>query len=114
MLIPLWLDIGLNCMFPLEVRAGNDVVESRKKYGRDLLILGGFDKFALLESKEAILAQFKKLEPVLADGGFVPHIDHRCPDGVRFEMYQYYIREKCHFLGMPREEIEQIVGLAMS
>ena len=25
-LIPLWLDVGLNCMFPYEVNAGNDVV----------------------------------------------------------------------------------------
>ena len=113
-LLPLWLDVGLNCMFPYEVNAGNDVVQARKEFGRDLLILGGFDKFALFDSKEAVLAQFRRLEPVLADGGFIPHIDHRCPDGVSFEMYQYYIREKCHLLGMPKEQIEQIPGLASS
>lgn len=111
-LIPLWLGVGLNCMFPYEVNAGNDVVAARQKFGRDLLMIGGFDKFALLDSHKAILAQFRKLEPVLADGGFIPHIDHRCPDGVRFDMYQYYIREKCHFLGMRRDEIEQIPGLS--
>ncbi len=107
-LIPLWMDVGLNCMFPLEVRAGNDVLETREKFGRDLLIIGGFDKFRLLESKEAILAEFRKLDPVMQDGGFIPHVDHRCPDGVDFEMYKYYIREKCHFLGMPEEQIAQI------
>ncbi|MBN1580580.1 MAG: hypothetical protein JXA89_07740 [Anaerolineae bacterium] len=112
-LIPLWLDVGLNCMFPFEVRAGNDVVATRNEFGRDLLILGGFDKFMLLESKEAILAEFTKLEPVIADGGFIPHIDHRCPDGVDFEMYQYYIREKCAFLGMSEKEIAQIPSLAI-
>jgi hypothetical protein len=111
-LIPLWLDVGLNCMFPYEVNAGNDVVRARKEFGRDLLILGGFDKFALFQGKEAVLEQFRHLEPVLADGGFIPHIDHRCPDGVSFEMYQYYIREKCHFIGMPKGEIERIPGLA--
>jgi uroporphyrinogen decarboxylase len=112
LLIPLWLDVGLNCMFPLEVRAGNDVIETREKFGRDLLIMGGFDKFRLMESKEAILNEFKTLEPVMRDGGFIPHVDHRCPDGVQFEMYQYYMWEKCHFLGMPEEEIVQIPGLA--
>ena len=112
-LIPLWLDVGLNCMFPYEVNAGNDVVQARKEFGRDLLMLGGFDKFALLQDKEAVLAQFRHLEPVLADGGFIPHIDHRCPDGVQFEMYQYYIREKCAFLGWPQEKIDQIPGLAV-
>ena len=113
-LIPLWLDVGLNCMFPYEVNAGNDVVQARKEFGRDLLIMGGFDKFALLQDKEAVLAQFRHLEPVLAEGGFIPHIDHRCPDGVQFEMYQYYIREKCAFLGWPQDEIDQIPGLAVS
>ena len=113
-LLPLWLDVGLNCMFPFEVRAGNAVVETRKDFGRDLLILGGFDKFVLFESKEAILAEFKKLEPVIADGGFIPHIDHRCPDGVDFEMYWYYIREKCAFLGMSEKEVAQIPGLAFT
>lgn len=111
-LIPLWLDVGLNCMFPYEVNAGNSVVQARQEFGPELLILGGFDKFALFDSKEAVLAQFRALEPILADGGFIPHIDHRCPDGVSFEMYQYYTREKCHFLGMSEKEIERIPGLA--
>jgi uroporphyrinogen decarboxylase len=113
-LSPLWLDVGLNCMFPYEVNAGNDVVQARQEFGRDLLILGGFDKFALFDSKQAILDQFIRLEPVLAEGGFIPHIDHRCPDGVSFEMYQYYIREKCHFLGMSDREIAQIPALSAS
>ena len=110
-LVPLWLEIGLNCAFPFEIKPGNDVVRFRQEYGRDLLILGGFDKLVLFESKEAILAEFRRLEPVLQEGGFVPHIDHRCPDGVSFEMYQYYIREKCQFLGMGEEEIDRIPGL---
>lgn len=107
-LIPLWLDVGLNCAFPLEVRANNDIVALRRKYGRELLVIGGFDKFPLLDSKEAILNEFRRLEPVVQDGGFIPHIDHRCPDGVDYGLYRYYIREKCAFLGMSEEEISQI------
>ncbi len=110
-LIPLWMEIGMNAIFPVEIKPGNDVVQLREEYGPDLLILGGFDKLVLFKSKEAILAEFRRLEPVLAQGGFVPHIDHRCPGGVQFEMYQYYIKEKCHFLGMADDEIDQIRGL---
>jgi len=110
-LVPLYLEVGLNCAFPFEIKPGNDVVRYRKEYGRDLLILGGFDKLALFDTKETVLNEFRRLEPVMADGGCIPHIDHRCPDGVSFEMYQYYIREKCHFLGMSRDEVEQIPGL---
>jgi uroporphyrinogen decarboxylase len=104
----LWLDVGLNCAFPLEVRANNDIVALREKYGRQLLVIGGFDKFPLLESKEAILDEFRRLEPIVQEGGFIPHVDHRCPDGVDYELYRYYIREKCAFLGMPEKEIAQI------
>jgi len=111
-LIPLWLSVGLNCMFPLEVRAGNDIVALREKYGHDLLVIGSFDKFPLLEGKDAILAEFRRLEPIAREGGFIPHVDHRCPDGVPYENYLYYIREKCAFLGMSEAEVAAIPALA--
>jgi uroporphyrinogen decarboxylase len=107
-LIPLWLQSGLNCMFPLEVHPGNDPVALRREYGRDLLIRGGFDKFRLWEGREAILRELQRLEPIVADGGFIPHVDHRCPAGVPFDTYCYYVREKCHMLGWPEERIREI------
>lgn len=105
-LIPLWLDVGLNCMFPLEVHPGNDPVALKREYGRDLLIRGGFDKFMLWQGRDAVLAELKRLEPLVADGGFIPHVDHRAPAGVSWDTYCYYIWEKCHLLGWPRERIE--------
>ena len=44
-LVPLWLEAGVNCMVPLEVGTwGADPVEYRKEYGRDLLMMGAFNK----------------------------------------------------------------------
>jgi uroporphyrinogen decarboxylase len=106
-LIPLWLEVGLNCMFPLEVNAGNDAVALKREYGRELLIAGGVNKFALHQGRQAILAELKRLEPLLADGGFIPHLDHRCPAQVPFDDYCYYIWEKCHLLGWPEHRIRQ-------
>ena len=37
-LIPLWLEVGINFIWPFEVAAGNDAVAMRKKYGKDLII----------------------------------------------------------------------------
>lgn len=105
-LIPLWLEVGLNCMFPLEVHPGNDPVALKKEYGRELLIRGGFDKFALWQGREAVLAELKRLEPMVADGGFIPHVDHRAPAGVAFDTYAYYIWEKCHLLGWPEDRVK--------
>lgn len=110
-LIPLWLEVGLNCMFPLEVNPGNDPVALKKEYGRALLIRGGFNKFALHEGRAAILAELKRLEPAVAEGGFIPHVDHRCPGEVEWDTYCYYIWEKCHMLGWPEEKIRAFPAL---
>ena len=106
-LIPLWLPIGLNCMFPLEVNPGNDPVALKREYGRDLRIRGGFNKFVLHAGREAILAELRRLEPALNEGGFIPHVDHRCPAEVPFDTYCYYIWEKCHMLGWPTDVIRE-------
>jgi len=110
-LIPLWLDVGLNCMFPLEVNPGNDPVALKKEYGRELLIRGGFDKMVLHQGREAILKELLRLEPAVAEGGFIPHIDHRCPGQVPFDTYCYYTWEKCHMLGWPEERIKAFPAL---
>jgi uroporphyrinogen decarboxylase len=105
-LIPLWMEVGLNCMFPLEVHPGNDPVALKKEFGRELLIRGGFDKFTLWQGRETVLAELKRLEPLVADGGCIPHVDHRAPAGVAWDTYCYYIWEKCHLLGWPEERIK--------
>ena len=110
-LIPLWIDVGLNCMFPLEVRPGNDPVALKREYGRELLIRGGFNKDKLHQGRGAILRELLRLEPAVADGGFIPHIDHRCPGDVSFDTYCYYTWEKCHMLGWPEERVAAFPAL---
>ena len=110
-LIPLWMEVGLNCMFPLEVRPGNDPVALKREYGRELLIRGGFDKDVLYQGRAAIVSELKRLEPAVAGGGFIPHVDHRCPGQVPFDTYRYYIWEKCHMLGWPEAEIRSFPAM---
>lgn len=104
--IDLWLEAGYNCVFPIEVRAGTDPVALRQRFGKDILLLGGFDKMALLKGPEGILAELKRLTPVVEEGGFIPHVDHRTPAGVKLEDYRYYVREKKAMLGYAPDEIE--------
>jgi len=105
-LIPQWLAIGQNAVFPLEVNAGNDPVALKKEYGRDLLIRCGFNKFALHQGREGVLCELKRLEPAVLAGGFIPGVDHRCPGEVPWDTYCYYIWEKCHLLGWPEDTIK--------
>lgn len=105
-LIPQWLAIGQNALFPLEVNPGNDPVALKMDYGRELLIRGGFNKFALHEGRKGVLSELLRLEPMVIEGGFIPHVDHRCPGEVAWDTYCYYIWEKCHLLGWPEQVIK--------
>jgi len=89
-----FLDGGINCMFPLEVAAGTDPVALREKYGRRVLLHGGVDKMALLKGPKAIEQELLRLKPVVDEGGFIPHVDHRCPADVTLENYKTYLRLK--------------------
>jgi len=91
-LIPLWLEVGINFAWPLEVAAGNDAVAMRKKYGKDLIIGGTIDKRALIKGKEAIREEVMSKVPFLLEtGGYFPSVDHTVPPDVTFENYCYYI-----------------------
>ena len=52
-LIPLWLEAGLNGIFPFEVQCGMDVNKVRKEH-KDLIIAGGIDKSVLPKTKKEI------------------------------------------------------------
>jgi uroporphyrinogen-III decarboxylase len=91
-LIPLWLDCGINYMWPLEVAAGNDAVALRKEYGKDLILSGAIDKRALAKDKLAIREEvYAKVPFLLEQGGYFPTTDHAVPPDVSLENYQYYI-----------------------
>jgi uroporphyrinogen decarboxylase len=91
-LIPLWLECGINYMWPLEVAAGNNAVALRKEYGTDLILSGNIDKRALIKGKKAIREEVMSKVPFLLEmGGYFPTIDHVVPPDVTFENYCYYI-----------------------
>jgi hypothetical protein len=91
-LIPLWLEGGINYVWPLEQAAGNDPVALRKKYGKELILGGGIDKRVLLKGKSEIRNEIMSKVPFLIEkGGYFPTVDHAVPIGVPFENYCYYI-----------------------
>ena len=91
-LVPLWLEVGINFIWPFEVAAGNDAVALRKRYGKDLIIGGTIDKRALIKGKVAIREEVMSKVPFLLEtGGYFPSVDHDVPPDVTFENYCYYI-----------------------
>lgn len=92
-LIPLWLEVGVTGIFPIEVQSGNDIIRIRGKYPM-LQLLGGVDKRILTKGRsyEDIDSELKKVEKVLKTGGYIPHIDHHVPDDACWENFKYYRR----------------------
>ncbi len=93
LLIPGWLEGGVNVAFPLEVGTwNNDPLEARRRFGKELRIAGGFSKRILARGKQAIAAEIDRLAPLVEEGGFIPFCDHRVPPDVSFEDYLYYVQ----------------------
>jgi len=91
-LIPVWMDAGLNFLYPFEVQAGMDVRAVRRKYGRGLRLWGGVDKRALAKGPGAIDAELARLKPLIDAGGYIPHTDHSCPPDISYDNYCYYLQ----------------------
>jgi uroporphyrinogen decarboxylase len=91
-LVPVWMDAGLNFLYPFEVQAGMDVLAVRKKYGKQLRLWGGVDKRALAHGPAAIDAELERIRPLIAEGGYIPHTDHSIPPDVSYENFRYYTR----------------------
>ena len=80
-----------------------DVLEVRRKYGRELRIWGGVDKRALIGGPETIDAELRRVKPLIDEGGYIPITDHSIPPDVSYENYCYYMKrleQGCHKRGL--------------
>lgn len=90
-LIPIWLDHGVNVMFPIEVGTwGAELAPWRKQYGRGLLGVGGMDKRVFARDYAAVDREVERLRRLVDLGGFLPCPDHRIAGDARWENVQYY------------------------
>ena len=89
-LIPCWLDLGINFIYPMEVAADMDVNRLRQKFGRALLIGGGMDKRIMASNKPAIKRMIDEKLSLMCDGGYIPGCDHAMPHDISWENYRYY------------------------
>ena len=92
-LIALWLEGGVNGMLPLEVGTWRaDPVAIRQRYGKDLLLMGGFDKRILARSRREIEAEIRRLTPLVEEGGYIGFCDHLVPPDVPLENFIFYLQ----------------------
>lgn len=95
-LLPIWLENGVNTMFPIEVGTWRSSIGPwREQYGRSLRGVGGMDKVVFSRDYAAVDAEIERLKPLVALGGYIPCPDHRIAPDAKWENVQYYC-ERMH------------------
>jgi uroporphyrinogen decarboxylase len=99
MLVPVYLECGVNCVDPMEVAAGNDINEFRRRFGRKVSYRGGVDKRAIAAGGEVLKAELDRIRPVVADGGYIPGCDHGVPPDISWANFQDYAMQLAEITG---------------
>ena len=90
-LLPIWLESGVNTMFPVEVGTWNaSIAPWRAAYGSELRGVGGMDKRVFARDYAAVDAEIERLRPLVEPGGYIPCPDHHIAPDARWENVQYY------------------------
>jgi len=83
-------EVGLEGILPLERQAGVDIGVLRKDDPM-LRCIGHFDKLTMDRGEGPMRAEFERLLPEAARGGFVIGCDHQTPPAVSYDAYRSYV-----------------------
>ncbi len=92
-LVPHLIDAGLDCLQPIEVKAGMDLVKLKKAFGDRLAFIGGMDARELISNDLGrVRAELEKKLPDAMDGsGYILQVDHSVSHQVNYETYKYFV-----------------------
>ena len=92
-LIPSLIEAGIDCLQPIEIKAGMDLLRIKRNFGDRLALIGGMDERVLetndLAAVERELAA--KLPGAMAGSGYVLQVDHSVSDRVEYETYRFFV-----------------------
>lgn len=93
--VPLIIDVGFDCLQPMEAKAGFDVVKLAEEYGRKISYMGNINVVVLSTNdmkkvEQEVLGKIRKLKEMKIPYFF--HSDHSIPPNVKFEIYKYAVK----------------------
>ncbi len=90
-LVPIWLENGVNTMFPMEVGTWNaSIAPWREKYGKEVRGVGGMNKVVFSRDRKAVDEEIERLKPLVELGGYIPCPDHRIAPDAEWDNVRYY------------------------
>jgi len=87
-LIPDLIATGFDCLNPLEVKAGMDLLMLKRDFGEALCLMGGIDAPGMAGPPEQVECDIReKLALARLGGGYIFHSDHAVPETVSLEQF---------------------------
>ena len=87
------LDVGIDALNPLEVKAGMEPLRLKRECGDRLVLHGGINA-VLWNDRDAIIAEIDRMVPVLNEnGGYIFSSDHSIPNSVSLENFRAIVEE---------------------
>jgi hypothetical protein len=87
------IECGVDAYHPLEVKAGIDIIDLKKKYKNKMAFIGNIDcRDTFPGSKRNLRRELLRKLSAAKGGGYIPSADHSIPANVPVENYDYFIR----------------------
>jgi uroporphyrinogen decarboxylase len=88
LLIPDLIATGFDCLNPLEVKAGMDLLTLKRDFGEVLCLMGGIDAPGMAGPADKVENDIReKLTLARRGGGYIFHSDHAVPETVSLEQF---------------------------
>ncbi len=86
--VPELVEIGVDCLNPIEVKAGMDPIQLKRNWGNRLVLHGGINA-VLYNDLQALEAEMRRVIPVVKEnGGYIFSSDHSVPSSVSLRDFQ--------------------------
>jgi uroporphyrinogen decarboxylase len=94
-LVPALIEAGIDCLQPMEVKAGMDLVKLKKAFGDQIAFMGGMDARTLVSyDLAAVQAELEtKLPAAMQNSGYVLQVDHSVPYQVDYDTYKFFVEK---------------------
>jgi uroporphyrinogen decarboxylase len=89
--VPQLVEIGVDCLNPIEIKAGMDFKALKRDFGGKLVLHGGTDAL-LMSQPEKIIPYIEEIVPYAKEnGGYIFSSDHTIPSAVSLETYRQIV-----------------------
>ncbi len=94
-LVPGLIEAGMDCLQAMEIKAGMNLLEMKKKYGDQIALFGGLDVRTLESNDPSQVTEMlqTQLPVVMEPSGYILHTDHSIPTSVNYHTYKHFVEK---------------------